>query len=378
MSSVDSNLSGTGLEPELSAATRTGSTAAPRHRLPVHTVTGFLGSGKSTLLGRLLRHPGMADSAVIVNEFGEVGIDHALVETALDDAVLMRSGCLCCTLRGDLVDTLCELARRVDAGELPAFARVLVETTGLADPGPILRTLMSEPLLTQRYRAGLVVATVDAVNAPRQNESQAEFARQVAAADRIAITKTDLASDAERLRTVGLVRGTNPAALLLEVVAGAVEPVELLGTPSEEADARTEGLERWAALTATRSGDGHDHGHDHGHGHGHGQGGHSPGVEAWCLYHDEPLEWARVRRWLQSVVALRGDRLLRVKGLVNAAGESGPIAVHAVQHVFHPPVRLARWPDGDRRTRLVLITRSLDLGGAGNALRAACASSWRN
>lgn len=336
-------------------------TVVDRPRLPVHTVTGFLGSGKTTLLNRLLRDPGMEDSAVILNELGEIGIDHALVETAFEDAVLMRSGCLCCTLRGDLVDTLCELGRRVDGGELPSFVRVLVETTGIADPGPILQTLLSEPLITARYRAGLVVATVDALHAARQHGAQAEFARQVAVADRIVLTKTDLASGPDRERTQRLVRRLNPAALVLEVVSGAVEPAQLLGTSPGEADARTEGLARWAALR----GGGLDHGSEiH---------THAASVNAWCLYHDDPLEWVSVRRWLASVVSLRGDRLLRLKGLVNVAGESGPIAVHAVQHVMHPPVRLDRWPDGDRRTRLVLITRSLDLSGAENAVRAACA-----
>ena len=330
-------------------------------RLPVHVVTGFLGSGKSTLLNRLLRHPEMGDSAVIVNEFGEIGIDHALVETAFEDAVLMRSGCLCCTLRGDLVDTLCELGRRADAGEVPPFARVLVETTGLAHPGPILRSLLSEPLITDRFRAGLVVATVDALHAARQHETQVEFARQVAVADRIVLTKTDLASVADRGRTIDLIRRLNPAALLLEAASGAVEPTELLGASPQGVDARTEGLARWAALSTP--------------GHGSEDERHRADVQAWCLYHDEPLEWPRVRRWLMSVVSLRGDRLLRIKGLVNVAGEPGPIVVHAVHHVMHPPVRIERWPDDDRRTRLVFITRALDPSGAGGALRAACAPS---
>ena len=162
----------------------------------------------------------MEDSAVIVNELGEIGIDHALVETAFEDAVLMRSGCLCCTLRGDLVDTLCELGRRVDDGELPSFVRVLVETTGIADPGPILRTLLSEPLITARYRAGLVVATVDALHATGRHGAQVEFARQVAVADRIVLTKTDLAPERERERTQRLLRRLNPAARVLEVVSG--------------------------------------------------------------------------------------------------------------------------------------------------------------
>ena len=331
-------------------------------RLPVHTVTGFLGSGKSTLLNRLLRHPEMGDSAVIVNEFGEIGIDHALVETVFEDTVLMRSGCLCCTLRGDLVDTLCGLGQRVDSGELPAFARVLIETTGLADPGPVLQTLLSEPLLTERYRAGLVVATVDALHGPLQHENQIEFSRQVAAADRIVLTKTDLASDAVRRRTLDVVRRLNPAALLLEVGSGAVEPARLFGESPDAVDARTDGLARWAALSVTGS-------------RGHAGGdAHRTDVHACCLYHDEPLEWMSVRRWLESVVSLRGDRVLRIKGLVNVRGEPGPIAVHAVQHVLHPAVRLEHWPDDDHRTRLVFITRSIDLNGAGNALRAACAA----
>ena len=220
---------------------------------------------------------------------------------------------------------------------------------------------LSEPLLQTRYRAGLVVATVDALHAARQHQTQVEFARQVAVADRIALTKTDLASGAERRRTLELVRRLNPAALLLEVVSGEVEPAALLGTSAGEVDARTEGLARWAALNAKDPG------------HGPEDDPHRADVNAWCLVHDGPLQWASVRRWIKSVVSLRGDRLLRLKGLINVAGEPGPIAVHAVQHVLHPPVRLERWPDEDRRTRLVLITRSLDLRGAENALRAACA-----
>ena len=320
-------------------------------RIPVHTITGFLGSGKTTLLNRLVRDPGLADTAVIVNEFGEIGIDHALVETALEEAMLMRSGCLCCTLRGDLVDTLCELEAGVREGRLPSFGRVLVETTGLADPGPVLQTLMGDELLAHRYRAGVVVTTVDAINAPANHVENPEFARQVAVADRLVLTKTDIASGAERGRSLELIRRINAGALLFEAVSGQVEPGALLDPKDMQGDARTAGIERWFAVG---SGDGPDH---------ENHGRHRDDVRAYCLVHDRPLPWYRLGQWLESVVSLRGDQLLRIKGLVNVEGESVPVAVHGVRHVLHPPVRLECWPDDDHRTRIVFIARGLELRG---------------
>lgn len=332
--------------------------AVEDRRVPVHTLTGFLGSGKSTLLNHLLRDPAMADSAVIVNELGEIGIDHALVETAFENAVLLSSGCLCCTLRGDLVDTLCNLNARVSNGSLPAFNRVLVETTGLADPGPVLQTLMGEPLLTKIYAAGQVVTTVDALLAPSQHENSREFARQVAVADHIALSKTDLASNGERTRALVVVRSINPGAQLLEVVSGNVDPRQLLGDGLTVSDARTEGLARWTALAEPE----------------HNHGVHGDSVRAYPVYYDEPVPWPQFCRWLESIVSLRGDRILRIKGIVNVAGKSYPTVVHGVQHVLHPPVRLTRWPNADKRTRIVFITRGLELTNLEGALRAACIS----
>lgn len=336
--------------------------SAPPSRHPVHTLTGFLGSGKSTLLNRLLGHQEMSESAVIVNELGDVGIDHALVETAFDDAVLMRSGCLCCTLRGDLVDTLCDLSARVQAGRLPPFERVLVETTGLADPGPVLRTLAGERLLTERYSPGLVITTVDAMHAERQHRDHEEFARQVSLADRVVITKVDLAGEAGRVQAEALVRHLNPAVRCLVAIAGDIEPARLMGAAPGDGDARTAGIERWAALAGNRQHD-DDAGHRH-----------DDGVCAYAIEHRGPVEWRRMRRWLESIVSLRGDRLLRLKGLVNVRGVEGPVVVHGVQHVLHPALRLARWPDADRRTRIVLITRDLALGDLRGALAAACSA----
>lgn len=337
--------------------------AGDRLRIPVHTVTGFLGSGKTTLLNHLVRDPGLADTAVIVNEFGEVGIDHALVETALEEAILMRSGCLCCTLRGDLVDTLCNLEAGVSEGRLPGFGRVLVETTGLADPGPILQTLMGDPLLAERYRAGLVVTTVDAVNTPTNYKENPEFARQVAVADRLVLTKTDLATEAERDKSIDVVRRINPGASLCEAVSGRVDPSALLESTDLRSDARTAGVEQWVAVEPS---DGLNQINDV---------RHRDDVRVYCLEYEKEIQWERLKQWLESIVSLRGDHVLRIKGIVNVEGQSTPIAVHGVRHVLHPPVRLKRWPDQDHRTRIVLIVRGMKLHAPERLIESAVTSA---
>ena len=303
--------------------------------IPVSVITGFLGSGKTTLLNRLLRHPAMRGAAVIVNEFGEIGIDHLLVEAAIEDAVLLRSGCICCTVRGDLVDTLGSLGERRARGALPWFDRVMVETTGLADPAPILQTLMRDPALTADYRLGTVVTTADAVNAPGQLDDFDEAVKQVALADRLVVTKTDLAGAGATDALIGRLRALNPAAPLLRLPDQPVEPAALFDTPGGARD-----LARWLGAP------------DH--------PAHDAAIHSFCLTRDAPLPWPSVKAWLESVISLRGADLLRLKGIVNAAGEDRPIVVHGVQHVFHPPTRLPAWPDADRRTRLVFITRHIN------------------
>ncbi len=333
--------------------------------IPVFVVTGFLGSGKTTLLNRLVRHDGMADTAVIVNEFGEVGLDHLLVESAFDNAVLLASGCLCCTVRGDLVDTLGDLAAKRDSGEVPEFARVVIETTGLADPAPVLQTLMSEPTVTARYRLAGAVTTVDALHGAGQLDEHPESLKQAAVADVVVLTKTDAAPPDAVERMRARLGEISPGSPILEVVMGDIDPDRLFGGIGV-ADEFGDRLQRIEAGTEA---DPHLHHH-------HDNAGldvnrHDDRIAAVAVIRDRPLDWSAVTTWLQSVASLRGADLLRVKGIVNVAGIDGPVVVHGVQHVFDPPRRLDRWPDDDHRTRIVLIARDLDGAGLDAALDAA-------
>ncbi len=314
--------------------------------LPTTLITGFLGSGKTTLLNGLLAHAGMADTAVIVNEFGEVGLDHLLIETAFEDAVLLKSGCICCTVRGDLVDTLVSLDERRARGEIPAFARVAIETTGLADPAPIMQILMAESALRPRYRLDRVVTTVDAANALAQLDAHYEAAKQAALADRLVLTKTDLVDGKVRAAVLSRLAALNPSAPVTPVVQGRIAP-EALFAPLAPAP-RAERLAAAAAL---------GHAHDAAEGANHLLQHH--GISTVSLVRDAPVPWEALKAWLTAAAALRGPDLLRVKGIVHVAGRAGPVVIHGVQHVFHPPVELARWPDADRRTRLTIITRNI-------------------
>ena len=287
----------------------------------VTLVTGFLGSGKTTLVSALLRHPELRDTAVIVNELGEVGIDHHLLRQVDERTVLLQNGCVCCALRDDLADELRDLVARRDAGEIPAFRRVVVETTGLADPAPIVYTLLSEPLVKHHFTLDGVVTTVDAQHGLRGSES----VKQAAVADRLVVTKTDLASPEALVEELARM---NPAATVVEAAFGDVSPDELLG--AEERDPRDLVYDDAPA--------------------------HEGDVRAVCLHFDEPLDWTAFGIWLTMLLQARGDDVLRVKGLLNVGAE-GPLVLNGVQHVVHPPEHLPAWPDDDRRTRLVFIGR---------------------
>lgn len=341
-------------------------------KLPVSVITGFLGSGKTTLLGHLLTQDWMADTAVVINEFGEIGLDHELVEAASEDTILLSSGCLCCTVRGDLIDTLRRLYKQRDRGEIPAFRRLVIETTGLADPAPILHTLIGDPLLSAFYRLDGVVTTVDAVNAMEQMDRQPEPVKQAAVADRLLLTKTDLVDEAVLRKLEQRLRDLNPAAPIYRIVQGKVDARHLFNAGLYDPETKSLDVQRWlreeAYNTPAHDDHGHHHDHDHDHHHAHDVNRHDDHIRAFCLTHDAPLDWDRFVAWIEMLTTTQGTHLLRVKGILNIAGEDKPVAVHGVQHLFHPAVVLPAWPSQDRRSRLVFITRDLDRDVLGKSL----------
>ena len=315
---------------------------------PVTVLTGFLGAGKTTLLNHLLKQPELAGTAVLVNEFGEIGLDHLLVRKLDADTVLLNAGCLCCTVRGDLARALRDLLPRARRDEI---SRVVIETTGLADPAPILATLLSDPVAASAYRLDGIVTVVDAVNGPATLDAQPEAVRQVAVADRIVLSKTDLAGPCglrERLRRL------NPVAPIVVADHGAVAPEAILHAGLFDAGGKIQDVRVWldAAAFADAA-----HGHDHTQ---HDVNRHDGRIAAFCLTFDRPLHWQGIGPWLEMLIATRGEDLLRVKGILNLAGQDKPVVIQGVQHVFHPPALLPEWPEGDPRTsRLVFITRDL-------------------
>lgn len=323
-------------------------------RIPITLITGFLGSGKTTLLGRLLARPELADTAVIVNELGEVGLDHELVETVTDEVTVLTSGCLCCALRQDLVSTLRDLYLKREAGEIPRFARVAVETTGLADPAPVLQTLVSDPLIGSFFMLDAVATTVDAVTGLATLAAHPEAMKQAGVADRLLLTKRDLAPDTAALEA--RLAALNPGAPRIDVRLGDLDPALLLNQARRPEAERLAELEGWLDAAAERDhpNDQRHHHHDH---------RHHADIAAHCLSLSDPVDWTSFVTWLSDLVARRGAELLRVKGLVQVAGEARPLLVQGVQHVFHEPQWLEAWPAGSQPcTRLVCIGRSLEAG----------------
>ena len=340
-------------------------------KIPVTLITGFLGAGKTTLIGRLLRHPDMDRVAVVINEIGEVGIDNDLVKMSSENVSLLANGCLCCSVRTDLQETLRELFGERRAGLIPDFDRVFIETTGLADPAPVIQTLATDGMLGAQYRLDGVVTLVDAVNALHQLETSPEPERQIALADRIFITKCDLADEAGLAQLQAAVAVINAQAEIRRCAMGEMHPSELIGiglasaraddrtlrflgelkTPAE-ADAATSDAYLAQRLPAR----------------------HDPAVKTLALRFEQPFTWSAFSSAMEMLIALRGKDLLRVKGIVNVDGQ--PVVVQGVGHVFHPPVTLDRWPSDDHGSRIVFITRHIEapvlraLFGAVGALQA--------
>lgn len=327
------------------------------NRIPVSIITGFLGSGKTTLLNKLVNRPGMEATALIINEFGEIGLDNLLVETSIENTLLLENGCICCSIRGDLIDTIGDLFAKAQNGQIPEFDKILIETTGVADPAPIVNTIQGEAAVSNRCRLDGVVTLVDGVQGKAQANANPEALMQIAQADLALISKADVA-EPEKIRDLEkFIRAVNPSIAVETMSFGDIGPEKLFGLDRVERIAETEIAHPHDHGHGDAPNHLHDHDHDHGHEHQHDHGG----ISTWSFTGDTPIDEARLRAWLRMIYSLRAPSMLRMKGLVRTQSSDEPLLIQAVGPVLSPIQRLGAWPDADASTRLVFIFRDMSV-----------------
>lgn len=324
--------------------------------IPITVITGFLGSGKTTLLSALLKQEAMANTAVIINEFGEIGLDHAFIEHTEENIVELQSGCICCTIRDDLNKTLLELASKIATKQISPVNRLVIETTGLADPVPIVHTLMVSHELQQFYKLDGVVTLVDAANGEHTLDTQIESVRQVALAERIILSKTDLTDSKTKESLIKRLKAINPPVSIIPSNHGNVSASMLFDLGTYNVYDKSQDVKDWLAAEQYEDDDKHDH-ENHSH-HHHDVNRHGDNIEAFALTSDQPVSEVTFEFFITMLMAMLGPDVLRVKGIINISGESRPAVIHGVQHIFHPVQWLDSWPDDDRQTKLVFIMRN--------------------
>lgn len=342
------------------------------NRIPVSILTGFLGAGKSTLLNKLLKDPSMQDAAIIINEFGDIGIDHLLVETASEGVIELADGCLCCTVRGDLIDTLAELIDGIQTKRLKPIHRVVIETTGLADPAPVMQSIIGHPVIAQNFELNGVITVVDAVNGLATLENHQESVKQVAVADRLLVTKKDMTTAQNLSSLLERLSGINPRAVIEDGDLASSSAEALLENGLYDASSKSVDVARWLGEEALSAGahslDHHNHEHNHEcgpnchHDHHHEQHKrHDDNIRSFSIVHDEPISPMAIDMFVDILRSAHSSKILRMKAVVQLSDNPDrPLVLHGVQNIFHRPERLSRWPEGStRQTRLVLITKDM-------------------